>query len=415
MTKARDIASAIPAPSTVDATELGYLDGVTSAIQTQVDAKTAKATLTTKGDIYAASAASTPARLGVGNNGETLVADSAATTGLRYSATPSASNPIINGAFNIWQRGTSIVGTTTVFGPDRWNMYRGSTGSTVTRQTVSDTTNLPSIQYCARVQRDSGNTGTGVIVLAQSIETANSIPFAGKTVAFSFYARCGANYSMASSQIVAQLSTGTGTDQNYATTGFTGEVTQINQSPTLTTTWQRFSYSVAIPSTATEISVQYRFTPVGTAGAADYFEVTGVQLDVGSVALPFRTNGGTIQGELAACQRYYWRAGDGTGGAYGVLGTSGYTSSTTNSNVIFVTPVRMRVAPTTLDYSAFATTRILNLGAPFTATAASITSNSTTPDAVWVQFTSSGMTASQFSQFTRNNDATAFIGFSAEL
>ena len=368
-----------------------------------------------KGDIIAASAADTPARLAVGNNGETLVADSAATTGLRYSATPSASNPIINGAFNIWQRGTSIVGTTTVFGPDRWNMYRGSAGSTVTRQTVSDTTNLPSIQYCARVQRDSGNTGTGVIVLAQSIETANSIPFAGKTVAFSFYARCGANYSMASSQIVAQLSTGTGTDQNYATTGFTGEVTQINQSPTLTTTWQRFSYSVAIPSTATEISVQYRFTPVGTAGAADYFEVTGVQLDVGSVALPFRTNGGTIQGELAACQRYYWRAGDGTGGAYGVLGTSGYTSSTTNSNVIFVTPVRMRVAPTTLDYSAFATTRILNLGAPFTATAASITSNSTTPDAVWVQFTSSGMTASQFSQFTRNNDATAFIGFSAEL
>ena len=39
MTKARDIASAAPAPSTVSATELGYLDGVTSAIQTQVDAK----------------------------------------------------------------------------------------------------------------------------------------------------------------------------------------------------------------------------------------------------------------------------------------------------------------------------------------------------------------------------------------
>ena len=37
MTKARDIASAAPAPSTVSATELGYLDGVTSAIQTQID------------------------------------------------------------------------------------------------------------------------------------------------------------------------------------------------------------------------------------------------------------------------------------------------------------------------------------------------------------------------------------------
>jgi hypothetical protein len=72
MTKARDIASAIPAPSTVDATELGYLDGVTSAIQTQVDAKTAKATLTTKGDVYAATAASTPARLAIGSTSDVL-------------------------------------------------------------------------------------------------------------------------------------------------------------------------------------------------------------------------------------------------------------------------------------------------------------------------------------------------------
>jgi hypothetical protein len=72
MTKARDIASAAPAPSTVSATELGYLDGVTSAIQTQLDAKTAKSTLTTTGDIYYASAANTPARLGIGSTGNVL-------------------------------------------------------------------------------------------------------------------------------------------------------------------------------------------------------------------------------------------------------------------------------------------------------------------------------------------------------
>jgi hypothetical protein len=50
---------------------------------------TTKATLTTKGDIYAATAASTPARLGVGTNGQTLVADSTASTGLKW-ATPSS-------------------------------------------------------------------------------------------------------------------------------------------------------------------------------------------------------------------------------------------------------------------------------------------------------------------------------------
>jgi hypothetical protein len=41
MTKARDIASASPAPSTVSATELGYLDGVSSAIQTQINNRAA--------------------------------------------------------------------------------------------------------------------------------------------------------------------------------------------------------------------------------------------------------------------------------------------------------------------------------------------------------------------------------------
>ena len=72
MTKARDIASAIPAPSTVSSAELGYLDGVSSAIQTQLDAKTAKSTLSTTGDIYYASSANTPARLGIGSTGNVL-------------------------------------------------------------------------------------------------------------------------------------------------------------------------------------------------------------------------------------------------------------------------------------------------------------------------------------------------------
>jgi hypothetical protein len=47
MTKSRDIASAIPAPSTISSAELGYLDGVTSAIQTQIDTKAASSTAAT--------------------------------------------------------------------------------------------------------------------------------------------------------------------------------------------------------------------------------------------------------------------------------------------------------------------------------------------------------------------------------
>jgi hypothetical protein len=72
MSKARDLANAGTALTSVSATELGYLDGVTSAVQTQLDAKTAKSTLTTTGDIYYASAANTPARLGIGSTGNVL-------------------------------------------------------------------------------------------------------------------------------------------------------------------------------------------------------------------------------------------------------------------------------------------------------------------------------------------------------
>ena len=77
-----------------------------------------------KGDLISATAADTPARLAVGNNGDTLVADSSATTGLRWTATPSASNPLINSSFDIWQRGTSITGQEK-YSADRWYKIRG--------------------------------------------------------------------------------------------------------------------------------------------------------------------------------------------------------------------------------------------------------------------------------------------------
>jgi hypothetical protein len=47
MSKARDLANAGTALTSVSATELGYLDGVTSAVQTQIDAKAASSTAVT--------------------------------------------------------------------------------------------------------------------------------------------------------------------------------------------------------------------------------------------------------------------------------------------------------------------------------------------------------------------------------
>ena len=78
-------ANGIPVHATTTSTEIGYVNGVTSAIQTQLDAKTLKSTLSAKGSIYAATAASTPAELAVGSNGQVLTADSAQSTGVKWA------------------------------------------------------------------------------------------------------------------------------------------------------------------------------------------------------------------------------------------------------------------------------------------------------------------------------------------
>jgi hypothetical protein len=293
----------------------------------------------------------------VGNNGETLVADSSTSTGLRYQA-PVNANPVLNSAFQVWQRGTSFTGGTTTYGADRWLAYRNTTGSTFSRQVTGDTTNLPNIQYCIRAQRNSGNTATNSLDTTQIFESVNTIPYAGKTVTLSFYARAGANYSATSNLLYAQVFTGTGTDQNVYS-GYTGQVTALNQANTLTTTWQRFTATFSIGATATEMSMLFVGVPTGTAGTNDYYELTGVQLEVGSVATPFKTYAGTIQGELSACQRYFQKS-------YG-QGVAPATAATT-SGLVFLNnaaqnvlntdaygyiklPVVMRSAPTVTTYS----------------------------------------------------------------
>ena len=297
-----------------------------------------------KGDLVVGSATNDAAVLAVGNSGETLVADSSATTGLRYQE-PKAGNPVINSAYQIWQRGTSVAGAGGgAYTADRWMLYAGGQG-TVSRQTTSDTTNLANVQYCARVQRNNASSDTTVIPFGQSFESINSIPFAGKTVTLSFYARKGANYSSASDALSVTLATGTGTDQNFLSAGYTGSATPISQTATLTTTWQRFSYSAALSSSLTELAIRFQFTPVGTAGAADYFEVTGVQLEVGSVATPFKTQGVTLAGELAACQRYFQRRINSVATAEETVGVAqNYSTTQAFGSLNWINT--MRVAPT---------------------------------------------------------------------
>ena len=135
------------------------------------------------------------------------------------------------------------------------------------------------------------------------------MPFSGRTVTFSFYARIGALYS-GTSATTASLFYGTGTDQNLYSSGFTGQVNALSivpggsGQPALSTSWQRYSASVAIPTTSTQLGIQFIARGTGTAGATDYIDITGLQIEIASQATAFSRAGGSIGGELALCQRY---------------------------------------------------------------------------------------------------------------
>jgi hypothetical protein len=368
-----------------------------------------------KGDLITATGSDVPARLAVGNNGDTLLADSSATTGLRWTATPSASNPILNSSFDIWQRGTSLTatGSTSNYTADRWQSYNGSSAFTISRQATGDTTNLPNIQYCARVQRNSGSTATTYMYFSQGFETANAVPYAGKTVTLSFYARKGANFSDGTSAFRVGLDTGTGTDQNWLA-GYTGVASTFTGNPVLTTTWQRFSYSGTLATTATELAVWFEHRGSGTAGAADYYEVTGIQLDIGSVALPYRRNSATLAGELAACQRYYYRL-KADAASRGL--SAGMAYSTGFAWMHFNFPVEMRTRPTALEQSGTAgdyqmwkadSTKQVCTAVPV------YDGMTTTRFAFFYTTTGSGLVAGN-ATYVESVNSNAFLGWSAEL
>ncbi len=356
-----------------------------------------------KGDLIAASAADTPARLAVGNNGETLVCDSSTSTGLRYQSGYNG-NAIINGGMDIWQRGTSFT-SFNQYTADRWYISFGATG-TVSQQSAGST--LPQFQYCARVGRNSGNTTAGYQQFFYALETKDSLRFAGQTVTVSFYARAGANFSAASNQMGFILYSGTGTDQKVD--AYTGSVAVINQNPTLTTSWQRFQYTGTVGSTATELGVNLYYLTSGTAGANDWFEITGVQMELGSVATTWKRAGNTLQQELAACQRYYIRTTGNNSSA--LLGTLGFAKSTSLAVMPFALPVTMRAAVSAIDTGG--TPQIADGNTGYSGGTWALDSSSST--GCTVTYTHGSASLTQYRPyFPQATTGTSYIGFSAEL
>jgi hypothetical protein len=253
-------------------------------------------------------------------------------------------NLVVNGGFDVWQRATtSTVSTADYYGPaDRWQTTRLSsdTGRTFSRQPItSSDTPVLGFTYFMRCQRDASNAALNSILMVTSFETTSVRRTQNKYVTLSFYARAGANYSAASGFLRAYVTTGTGTDGRLLVSNFTSPTVLVDSNNTLTTSWKRFTVTTSAPvgSTITQMGVSFQFTPVGTAGAADYYDVTGVQLEAASAPSEFEFE--PFETTLRKCQRYFQRYVDPP-----LIGVVDGTTRPTRMSMVL--PVVMRADPT---------------------------------------------------------------------
>ena len=332
-------------------------------------------------------------------------------TGGAVSPYVAGKNFVINGDCSIAQRGTSFTSPSNAYTLDRWCSTPSAGGTTWTVSQVASF--LTGSKNAIRTQRTSGQTGTPALYLGMAFETNDVIKLQGQVVTWSFYAKAGADFSASGLQISAQFYTGTGTDQGPFV-GHTGEITQINTTATLSKTIaNRYTYTFTVPSNATSARWNINMLPSNTASTNDYYDITNMQLEVGSVATPFSRAGGTLSGELTACQRYYWR--NTSNAPYGPLSLVAGAASTTIVYAPFFFPVDMRVAPTAIEYPTSFTGLSLGDGTNRTAiTGLSLDSQSTRSTNL-TSTVASGLTQYRPYYIQCNNASTGYIAFSAEL
>ena len=328
-------------------------------------------------------------------------------TGGAVSPYVAGKNKIINGDFGVWQRGTSFSNpAANAYNADRFVLYFDGTGAT---RTISQQTFTPGTapvpgyegQYFFRYAQTVAGTSNTVNLLYQKIENVQT--FAGQSVVLSFWAKADSARSITCTA-----------NQNFGSGGSADVDTNFTGTASVTTSWQRFSFTVAVPSisgktigTSSFLGIRL-FLPAGTTPTID---IWGVQVEAGSVATPFTTATGTLSGELAACQRYYVRFLPDDTGLYGNIGTGmGYNATQTR---IFVTcPVQLRTGSKTLDYASCSIYDGTN--ASIAVTSFSISTAGT--KLVWVNAnTAAGGVQYRPYLLEIDNNASGYFGISAEL
>ncbi len=322
-----------------------------------------------------------------------------------------AKNKVINGNFGVWQRGTTFTnpGNVGAYTADRYTVAQNAaiTSHTVSQQSFTLGA-APVAGYESQFFYRSLITTPGsctVLNIQNRIEDVRT--FAGQTVSISFWAKADTTRTISLDYY-----------QNFGSGGSGTVSATLFASTNLTTSWVRYTGSIAIPSISgktigTGSYLAVVFNQAVAAGST--LDIWGVQLEAGSAASPFQTSTGTLQGELAACQRYYVRLGAANGlttAAYATYG-NGYTTSTTNATIPVQLPVTMRVAPTSVDFSSLA---IINTSSTLIAVSAvAINSSNNSNNRAHVETTVTGATANVYQTLENNNSTSGYIGFSAEL
>jgi hypothetical protein len=266
-------------------------------------------------------------------------------------------NRIINGNFSVNQRAFSSSanpadGTYTF---DRWAVASAGGTRTYSLQAFTPGT-APVAGYegtnFARTVT-SGQSGAGdYAAYYQRIEDVRT--FANSTVTISFWAKAS----------TGTPKVGTSFDQRFGTGG-SGTVTTSAGDVTISTSWARYSVTKLVPSVSGKTigansditlflfssagSSLFAYTAIGVQNAT--IDIWGVQVEQGSTATAFQTATGTIQGELAACQRYYIRLDNQTANSFTGFGRA-YNTTFVESFVSL--PVPMRIYPTSMDSSNLA-------------------------------------------------------------
>jgi hypothetical protein len=311
-------------------------------------------------------------------------------------------NLIINGNFDVWQRGTSGF-TGSEYIADRWKQNLSGATATSSQQsfTIGQTSVPNNPEYYVNMNCTTGNNNAG---LHQRIENPKRL--SNTTITISFWAK-GTNPGGGSFDLDVYTYDGSGLHFP----------TNRQQPFTVTSGWQKFVKSVTLSDLSGETFTSSGYTLIGftqpngdTGTAAWSLDLAQVQVELGEQATPFEHR--SFGDELRRCQRYYAQL-NGANGSTGGIGTA-YGIDDTSAHVDTFPPVIPMRATATASLSD-ASTFTINTAA-IAAAASARTILSISDRHMRIDFThSSDSNTTNGSRLVRFNSTSAFIAWDAEL